>query len=831
MSMQELIQFARDREYPSTNFILDGKIHRFGQKNKCWYVGHQFHLTNGNPCIVAVIGDWRLGKENWDTFTTNTKMSSEDKILEKRYREKIIKTYEIGEKEKNLKAAIEAKKRWDALNFDDTYLTEYHKKKGIFGSFGVKVDMSLDGDKIVIPLYNVHGDITSLQTIKDNGEKRFLPGGKKGGSFHTIGVLDHSTPEAWLVEGFATGATVHMATKEPVIVTFDSNNLPEVTKKLVVEYPDCKFKIASDDDWKTIVRGEPYNAGKIKAKEAAAFTRTEPYFPIFKDRDDKDTDFNDLHKKEGLQSVVSQLTDVVVEKNLYECLGFEENYHYFYREDARVIIKIKNFSEVELLSLAELDYWENYFPGKTSPNWLEARNYIIQKSTAKGKYNPYFNRGCGVWKDQDRFVLNTGSNLILNGNVINRGNLKSRYIYVQTLNKLDEDLKKPLNTEETRILEEIASTFKWVNPQSQFLILGWLAVSRIAGALPVRPLIWINGQKGSGKTTIMERFVRPLLGEEMGHLNITGGTTEAGIRQTLGNDSVPLIFDEFENEGKSTEKRNESILQLFRQTWSSSNAKIVKGTATGGTNQYKLNFCALVSSISNSLKTAADKSRFSILELKSNKDTNEDWERLDKKLRLLDEDFGQRLFSRSISQAENILTSYNIIKGMIADKVTQRFGQQTGILLAGYYSLVSDYPLTDETARGLVSEFDFKHEHDEEEYNSDENELLVLLLTTKIPIQHSDLRTRTDTVGKFILDEDWNYFLRQIGIRVEDDYFWIANQHTELSKIFKGTKFDGKWSDYLKRVESRKLERKFFGNGQNRSVGLPKELAKKVCDY
>ena len=91
-----------------------------------------------------------------------------------------------------------------------------------------------------MPLMDPKGQITSLQFIDADCTKRFLKGGKKQGSFfETTGKGD----AIYLVEGYATGATVHLASGGTVIVACDAGNLLPVSK--VIRDPVTPIKWAN----------------------------------------------------------------------------------------------------------------------------------------------------------------------------------------------------------------------------------------------------------------------------------------------------------------------------------------------------------------------------------------------------------------------------------------------------------------------------------------------------------------------------------------------------------------------------------------------------------
>jgi putative DNA primase/helicase len=114
---------------------------------------------------------------------------------------------------------------------------------------------------LVVPLREACGALQSLQLIGPDGTKRFLKGGRVGGCYFGIGV---PAGAILIVEGYATGATVHEATGQAVAVAFDAGNLPHVATALRAKYPDLRIVLCADND-----TGSPGNPGVTQAIEAA----------------------------------------------------------------------------------------------------------------------------------------------------------------------------------------------------------------------------------------------------------------------------------------------------------------------------------------------------------------------------------------------------------------------------------------------------------------------------------------------------------------------------------------------------------------------------------
>ena len=149
-------------------------------------------------------------------------------------------------------------------------------------AFGVRESAS----KLVIPARNINGEITSLQFINENGDKRFMPGGKIKASFHLIGQLGSLL---CIAEGYATGASFYEYSKRkiPVAIAFNAGNLKAVAEAFKEKHPDLEIVIVGDND--RFTKGNP---GKAKAIEAAEAVGGKYFIPKFEDGE-PGTDFND----------------------------------------------------------------------------------------------------------------------------------------------------------------------------------------------------------------------------------------------------------------------------------------------------------------------------------------------------------------------------------------------------------------------------------------------------------------------------------------------------------------------------------------------------------
>lgn len=270
----------------------DGQFHRFptGNKNNKdgWYVFYG---------MAGAFGDWRQGIT--ETWSVNKELlPDQDK---ERLREQVAKAQQKSEEEQLRKyeetAAI-AEGKWASLSEMGEAPYLIHKQVKAFG-------LRFNKDYLIIPIRDITGKLWSLQWIAPDRTKRFLSGGRKKGCSHTIGTLEDGKPII-IVEGYATGASIHMATQKTVVVAFDAGNLEPVIEELKKAYPNSPLVIAGDDDCY-----KETNMGREKAEEAAKKYGCSVIFPQFKNAETKPTDFNDLHVLEGLDVVKEQINQAL----------------------------------------------------------------------------------------------------------------------------------------------------------------------------------------------------------------------------------------------------------------------------------------------------------------------------------------------------------------------------------------------------------------------------------------------------------------------------------------------------------------------------------------
>ena len=298
--------------------IMDGKIHRVpvigdkrGKKSGA-YIGYM----DGTPS--GFIQNFKMDlKDNWKAtgYEFSNGLTQEDYD-----RQKALNQAKQLERENELdrvheKTALLSQKKFrEATTTDDThpYLIEKNVK-----NYGLKLD---EQNNLLMPLQDIEGKHWSNQKININF-KGFEKYSKKEGNFFIIGEQNlDKTDEYIIVEGYATGATIHEATGKTVIVAIDSGNLVLVTKALDERYKESTILVAGDNDKKLELKGKK-NVGYNKAYEATNMTGRNFICPPFSDKEIEAnaSDFNDLAKIKGLSEVKS-----IIEYSLETAKGLQQ---------------------------------------------------------------------------------------------------------------------------------------------------------------------------------------------------------------------------------------------------------------------------------------------------------------------------------------------------------------------------------------------------------------------------------------------------------------------------------------------------------------------------
>ena len=278
--------------------MADGRLHRFalpedrhGEKTG-WYC----LFADGVP--AGAFGSWREGEPHrWSARRADTLTAAERDALLRRM-EQARRLREEARLTEAARAASVSAGQWEAARKADP-AHPYLQARGV-DAFGLRQA----GSALLVPMRDSQGRLKGLQRIFPDGSKRFVRGVAKAGLFHRI---EGEGSAVYVCEGYATGASLHMATGQTVVVAFDAGNLEPVARALRQQMPHGTLILAADNDHQTRKPdGSFWNTGLEHARQAAAAVGAPVVWPDFASPDATTTDFNDLHRLEGLDAVRRQ---------------------------------------------------------------------------------------------------------------------------------------------------------------------------------------------------------------------------------------------------------------------------------------------------------------------------------------------------------------------------------------------------------------------------------------------------------------------------------------------------------------------------------------------
>lgn len=503
----------------------------------------------------------------------------------------------------------------------------------------------------------------------------------------------------------------------------------------------------------------------------------------------------------------------------FKCLGYDHGRYYFLSRSSNQILHYPTSGLVKanLRGLAPMEWWYDTYPKVEKEkvvgvNWDQAVNEILDKSHKAGVFHADDRqRGCGVWAESRGPLIHCGDKVIFLGREYSAFEFQSHYIYEAAPPRFKLGVKA-LTTAEARKLYKICTEASWKDEKSGKILAGWIVASIVGGCLKWRPHIWIMGERGSGKSWIITDVLTKVFGSLAYFLG--AGSTEAGIRQSLQHDCLPVIMDEMEGESLRDSEILQSIITMSRR--SSSGQRMAKGTSDGIAQSFTLQSSFCFASINHSIAQGADESRISILESQKDNRPPEVFAALDEfARRTLTPEYSERLLCRIIEDLPFILKNISTFMVEIRKKMKDaRAAQQLAPLLAGVFSLTNGGLITAAAAQKWLDNNDFKS-YTATDAQKDCERAWDFLMTSRIKVVGKS-KTFDVQIGKAITvalndyedegftNKEARAALDTIDIKVrgrylgKEEHVWIRRPSQHVSKIYKGTPWAISWINALK---------------------------------
>lgn len=703
---EHLTRMSQDLGSAIAAFPLDGTYHHFSvdkrSKKPLWAIGRVWEHT-GNFYYVVQYGDFR-GSTKFSLASYDVKEQSA--AFRKKHNE-IQKELEELAAKKKAEARQKGIDKWKPRFYDckaDGPLSEYLKKKKLESNYRARVNYR---NTLLIPVETFDDEMSltfeGVQMVFRDEEtgawkKVFNEGLVKKGAFTRLTEFEiRKTEFVYLGEGYATCASAFAATATPTICAFDSGNLTFVIEILKRVNPDIKIIILADDDFQTVINGRQVNVGINAALYCQKKHQNVTYRkPIFKTRVDE-TDFNDLHILEGLDTVRDQLkinrsefTDIIL-------LGHVDHVDFYYLStQSKTIVSFKSAQHDAkfLKGLATEKYWmEKYGSrkdkfGNDIPDWAKISDTLLERQRDIGPFDLQKMRGLGVWEDEGRIFVNHGAGVYSSQRGHSLSNIDPHLGTKNFYKNAPSDL---LNFDDELTDDEamqIVDAFKYLrfkNAYDFFYVTGFIAVANVFQALDWRPHLWISAKAGSGKSWTLKQISNLI------HYKLkVKDSTVAGIKQELSYHAKMVIYDEAEPHMAHVPP----VLDFARQCSTKNDDKMLRGTGDGQALSWEANTCFLLGSITVPRFKKEDDRRFFLVEMDTLEgQTIEEMIEIEKKFSLI-QGHGRRLLVRMVKNfdalTKNIATCRKFLrtKGIGAGESDQLATVMAGFIMLNTRSVI-----------------------------------------------------------------------------------------------------------------------------------------------
>lgn len=320
-------------------------------------------------------------------------------------------------------------------------------------------------------------------------------------------------------------------------------------------------------------------------------------------------------------------------------VGRSSNAIYLLDRDSMMIVASTKCEKGDLMLWFGNDWLETHYPQTkidrkgveyNVPGEFDQRDVqiaLVEDCRAEGIFNPrgkVFGRGAHRFPgDAGTLVLHLGS-MVAMANAPGPDGKRRREIVIRKAGRVEgangrkvfypalEALPKPAaqaaTAEEGQALLALLSRWNFKERDAgPLLLLGLAMAMYVCGALQHRPHGWLTGPTASGKTTLL-KLIDAL---HEGWCLRTEDSSEAAIRQVLGDDTLPVLIDEAEAHDKP--ERLQAILNLMKKAYSG--AKMYRGGQDHKAQDFTAQSCFLLSSVLHATLRGEDRNRLAMLDM------------------------------------------------------------------------------------------------------------------------------------------------------------------------------------------------------------------------
>lgn len=483
------------------------------------------------------------------------------------------------------------------------------------------------------------------------------------------------------------------------------------------------------------------------------------------------------------------------------------------RDHGRLVLQSLFGTRIDLLE----EFWPRLAKGGKKDGFAaeDVAKDLMCSAAARGVWDPFERvRGPGAWLDaRGALVLHCGDSVWHGPDATDKHGewrvpgREGRYVYPAA-----PPGPRPAATPEANPGEAaqkvlaMLRTWEWRRPEiDPILMLGWIGAAIVGGALDWRPLVWVTGDKGTGKSTL-HKLVHGLLDEAV--ISVSDATA-AGVWQKLAQSSLPVAVDELEAEEDS--RRAQNIIKLARQA--ASGGVVLRGGSDHQGAEFKARSCFMFSSILVPALMGQDLSRMAILELdrlSSSTPPPLDRNQISR--------LGSLLRHRMANGWHGLAERLRVwAVGLEAVGHSGRGADQFGTLLACADMLLHDTPPCSDSVEEWTTHLGASDLAEVADIEADHERCIRHLMSSLADIyRQGERRTIAELVKAAASDnyataDDAGRMLGTYGLRIVRDggqvCLAIANMHQGLAALFKDTHWAGRsgasgvWAQAVRRME------------------------------
>lgn len=500
-------------------------------------------------------------------------------------------------------------------------------------------------------------------------------------------------------------------------------------------------------------------------------------------------------------------------------LGFNGSEYWFLDTEGQLVCILRNeFSQntINALFMGRHDFLAWMHPQFNQQlkvtGWKanKVRETLMEACARKGAWSPTERtRGRGSWlRRNGELILHSGTRLWTTQRHVELGEIEG-FVYM-TRPPLVEPWPTPLHDAAgpAHVLWPILQTWNWERPElDPLLFIGWLGAAILGGAIEWRPVIFVTGDAGQGKSTL-QRFAKLILGDML--VQATDATA-ASVYQRFRVDALPVAIDEMEAE--SDTRQADKMIKMARAA--ASGGDIARGGDKGTPTEFKARSCFMFSSINIPPLENADRSRMALLFLKRLKEGSAkpylDPARLGR--------CGQAIMRKLIDNWPRYAETWRQYAEMLAECGHSGRGQEVFGTLLACADLIIDQDADElgiKVGNG-VEKLNVWHEHfrvsnlhEFEDIKENWRSALDHMLTATVDAWRGDhksgktMQTVLECLDRFVRGDlefkEANDNLQKIGLRLlkprnagETEFrLFVPTQHQQTQKLFSGSKWFGR---------------------------------------